>query len=255
MQFQFFPKFMICDAIDGAGKGAIPEVVKEWAQERGLRFFDAGKHAVDHHEIPSWDEVKKQNPDVLFVAEPTHEGVGRTIRLRLNKSKAFDPLTIAHAFAIDRFVLYEALVGLALRDGVYVVSDRAVTTSLVYQPIDAERRGGDRRAFAQVVEELPGNKYAMGFVPGMIMLLHADVDVAQARLESREKKDDSHFEEKEFQRKVAAAYWDKEFRDIYEKRGTKFADLVQAKDETRKETKQKAKQLWELYVASIEDKN
>lgn len=252
-----FPNLVMYDAIDGGGKGAITDAIKQWSEERGKRVFDASHHMRTMQEIPSWHQVKikSEGCNVLLVNEPTYTWIGKIIRDELSRKGMQEPysaITTAHALGGDRDVLYKRLVIPALKDGALVASDRGVITSLVYQPIQAEMYSGMSRAFfTGLVRGIPGNNQELNHAPGFLIIPQVDVDVAQARLNAREKKDDSLFEQEEMQRRVAEVYASESLRAFYERRGTLVEYLHVAPGETRDTTVRRAYDFFVEYAARL----
>lgn len=266
------PNLIICDAIDGAGKGAVPEVLKSWAQERSIPLFDHETYsqqrilteeeqrklgpAAELLRVPTWEDVKKMMPGckVLITAEPTWAGIGGLIRAEIiRKGKGYDygPFTTAHAYSLDRHILYERLVSPALREGCIVFSGRSVITSEVYQPVQATEAGYSKELMLGAIRGLAGNQLALNHVPGMMLIIHPDVDVAQQRLEKRTKDDKTDFERRTFQVQAAQGYFDERLVYSYERKGTKWAPYAQYPGETRETTKANIRKIVVPYIEKV----
>ncbi len=152
--------------------------------------------------------------------EPTLVGAGKRIREELiRRGSTASARRIAAAYAEDRAALYEAVIAPALWRGISVIQDRGVTTSLVYQPLDAARKG--ESLSVEEVASLPGNAacLAPSVLPDEILLLVVEPTEAMRRLGKREKQDDSFFETRTFQERVIEAFTSDWFRAFFEERG------------------------------------
>jgi dTMP kinase len=112
--------------------------------------------------------------EVVTTFEPGATPVGAAIRaLLLDGSDPVDPVAEALLMAADRAQHVATVVEPALARGVWVVSDRFVPSSLVYQ-------GAVREVGVAAVEEL--NRFATGaLAPDLVVVLDVDDDVAEAR--------------------------------------------------------------------------
>jgi 2'-deoxynucleoside 5'-phosphate N-hydrolase len=253
---KLYENLIVFDAIDGAGKGVVHEAVKEWARERKVPLCDAISLSVHSDHIPEWEDVKQAFPDckILLVAEPAFAWIGKIIRAELiQKGSSYSAFATAHAYSLDRDILYKRLVIPALKDGVVVVSDRGVITSEVYQPVQAETYNGySREFFLGCVRGMPGNQQELHHAPGMLLLLQVPVEVAMGRLTARMKDDHCLFEDLRFQQKVAAVYAGKELRNWYRRKGTEVIDVEVPPQESREQTKHKVRELWTEYAKKLD---
>jgi|GEM_PF-2108390 len=257
-QHRLFPNFAMIDAGDGGGKGVFYAAIKEWGVEQGLRPFDMLEYWKHIDYIPSWDELQRLAPgtDMLLLAEPTYAGVGKQVRDEItnktrNAIRPYDVRAIAQGFSLDRDILYKRLVIDALDSGAYVVSDRGVITSDVYQPVDAETRGYGKEFFRLLVRGLPGNQQAFNHSPGVFFVPRVPTEERMRRLNSRDgKNDDSIFETGSFQERISLEYDTPSLRSWYERRGSTFVYLDVPAGETPDVTKVRARAAWEEYVAA-----
>jgi len=251
--FKLYPNYLVYDAIDGAGKGAIHDALKELGKERGLRVFDAVEYFKKEDEIPLWEDVKQQGCDLLLVCEPTYTGIGKVIRKELtakDSPRKYSALSIAHAYALNRETLFKRLVMPALNEGIIVGSDRGVITSEHYQPAHAFLfENTSWEYFLGVVRGLPGNRLALAHVPGLLIIPHVKATIAMKRLEEREEKDDnSLFEVIHFQQLIARIYRGPLIKDSYQRKGSHIIDLNIPDGEERDVTKQRARKELESYL-------
>jgi dTMP kinase len=206
---------ILIESIDGAGKGTVIPVILE--------------------------ELAKRGREVLSVAEPTHEGIGKFIREEIIFAHAdghrYSGLVTAQMFAIDREVLYTQKI-LPWKDthpeGV-IVQDRGALSSLAYQPLQ------DAEVKLEWLLELRGNQIELANAPDALFILRIDPEEARRRLAARtDKQDNSVFEKEEFQKALAARYLDPVIQTPYRAAGTKI--LVIDAGGTREEVATRVKE-------------
>jgi len=188
--------YIMVDGPDGAGKGLI---------------------------LDSVESFLKKTHSVIRLCEPTMDGIGEVIRNELIKTgtgRDYSASTTAMACAIDREILYRKTVLPALEGKVYVIQDRGLPASLAYQTAQAGFL--KERLSLKDILSMPGNRLALANAPGLLLIPDVDVETAMQRLSEREKKDDSIFENPEFQKKVRDFYHSGKFRKIFSKAGTKI---------------------------------
>jgi len=124
----------------------------------------AGKSTVAEHVA---ERIGRLGKPVITVREPGGTELGEGIRaLLLDPTRAISPWAEAALFAASRAQLAAEIIRPALADGVWVLSDRTVYSSLAYQ-------GGGRRLGVQAVREL--NEIALdGVWPDRVVLLQVD---------------------------------------------------------------------------------
>jgi len=206
---------ILIESIDGAGKGTVIPVILE--------------------------ELARRGKEILHVAEPTHEGIGKFIREEIIFAHAdghrYSGLVTAQMFAIDREVLYTQKIlpwKAAHTDGV-VVQDRGALSSLAYQPLQ------DAEVKLEWLLELRGNQIELANAPDALFILHIDPAEAERRLTARtDKQDNSVFEKRDFQEKLAARYLDATIQAPYRAAGTKI--LVIDAGGTREEVAARVKE-------------
>ncbi len=206
-------RFLLIDGPDGAGKGVFLDTMRREAE--GKRILDLHTYWQAHGTHPGPDELA--GVDLLLSSEPTFVGAGKRIREELiRKGSTASARTIAQAYAEDRALLYEQVLIPALKRGIDIIQSRGVTTSLVYQPLDAEQKG--ESLTVEAVASLPGNQACLtaDALPDMILILTvSDPAELMHRLGKREKQDDSFFETKAFQERVLAAFTSDWFRNFF----------------------------------------
>jgi len=126
------------DGIDGSGKGTIIQHFGQWAKKRKMKVLDLRKYGQKYHSLPDPAELKKY--DVILSAEPTFSLIGRAIREELVKDnkRDYSAHATAQAFSLDRYLLYQRIIIPALKLGKHIFQERGVTTSIAYQPLQAE---------------------------------------------------------------------------------------------------------------------
>jgi thymidylate kinase len=187
--------------------------------------------------------------DFILSAEPTYTAIGKVIRdeiISTNRRHPYTALATAHAYALDRNVLYNRLLIDALVAGKYVVQDRGFVTSMVYQSVQGQQEG---LALDDILS-LPGNALAQQHMPGLLIILSIDPEVARKRGDGRAKKDDAIFEKDDFQRRIAEVYSSDWLREFFEQRGTTVAYLDMGKLPTPADTARKTVEVWENYLKS-----
>lgn len=166
----------------------------------------------------------------MVVCEPSQGTVGQLIRNRLTPG-SITPLSegcLPWLFAADRKDLHDRLIGPAIHNGLVVISDRSVMSSLVYQSIDNEL----------TLEQVWDINEGAFWQPDLVLYLDLPVEVAISRMDQRERKD--RFEKGEFLSRARETYHDAS--DFMAGRGitVRRIDSSGSKDET-----------WSLVCAAI----
>jgi thymidylate kinase len=171
-------RYIMVDGIDGSGKSTVTSAVRDWADARLMRTFRLDTWCRDQGTIPRFEEVADK--DVYFVFEPTKAWAGSAVRYEMiGAGSQYSGVEQAHGFALDRLILHRRLILPALAAGKTVVSDRGVTTSIVYQPM---MPGGPT---LEELLALPGNQVAMKNRPDHLVIACIPPAKALARLPSR----------------------------------------------------------------------
>ena len=229
--------FVMIDGPDGTGKGTLLEGMKKWAVYKGIKVLDLREYAKKNNSLPDIDTLIKYS--VIVSSEPTYSSVGKAIRdIFISNESEYNPIEIAHAFALDRHMLYNQVIIPALDRGIHVFQERGVITSLVYQPLQSED------ITVGEIASLPGNKIALRTIPDIMIIAMTTPEEASVRLFNRcDKRDDSMFENIEFQRKVNQAYKEDWVREFFSKRGARFIYIDTSSPLTTQDTEKKAKEL------------
>lgn len=205
---------IMIDGIDGSGKSSVVAALKQYLTGEGNAIFDLKDYWLSQGKYPDYHELKSY--DFIFTGEPTYIGIGKVLREELLKNgNNYPEKAIAHAFSLDRIVLYNKIIIPALNDNKFIVSDRGVSTSLCYQTLSGKLSLKD-------LTEMAGNSLALEHAPDHLIILKVDPKIAISRLEKRtEKKDDVIFEKLNFQTKAAKLFYSEEFKKLFEAHGTK----------------------------------
>jgi thymidylate kinase len=229
-------RFIMVDGLDGSGKGVVVRAMKEQYTAAGKKVFDLNDFWKEKNNIPEIDEVLDY--DVIISSEPTFGMIGKVIREEIihvnSHNRVYSGLSTAHAFALDREILYQKLIIPAIKKGKTVIQERGVVTSLVYQPVQHEKLD------LSTVMMLPGNKLALSHAPDMLIITKVSPETVMHRLETREKKDHAIFENLLFQRKIEDRYESEWLRRLFEQRGSKVVYMDTNPPMTEKGTSEAA---------------
>jgi len=142
--------------------------------------------------------LRDRGHEVVATAEPGGTPLGTAVRRLLLDGEAIDPRAEALLMAADRAEHVAAVIRPALARGAWVVSDRHVPSSLVYQ-------GVVRGLGVEAVADLSSFATA-GTVPDLVVLLDVSDETAAARRSAEE--DRMEREGDGFHAQVRAAYRD-----------------------------------------------
>ena len=210
--------FIMLDGIDGSGKSTILDAWKKEIAAQGNGIFDLKNYWQTTGRYPELSEMRAY--DFVFSCEPTYTGVGRVIRDELVKHEDYPPQAIAHAFSLDRLVLYHKIIVPLLQQGKCVIQDRGVSSSLAYQSAQHDELTFD------ILAGLPGNSLALENRPDYLILAELSAEEAIERLSRRTgKQDEAIFEKLEFMKRLEAQYSDERFRNLFIDRGTRIMEL------------------------------
>jgi len=235
-------KFLMVDGLDGAGKGVVIDALKEHFKKQEMNILDLREYWKENNEIPEISEIEEY--DVICSAEPTFSMVGKVIREEIvrDNERKYSALSTAHAFALDREILYKKLLIPAREQGKIILQERGVITSLVYQPIQLERIN------LKDVMNLPGNRIALKNAPDVLVIMKAEPQTVMHRLKSRGKKDHAIFENLLFQRKVELRYESGWLKSLFENFGSKVVYLDTNAPRTELDTQENAVKIWKEQV-------
>lgn len=175
-------KFIVIEGADGAGTTTQSKAIVQMLKNDGIK--------------------------AEWTCEPTDKPIGRLIRKILQKHDIIDwcanwsppAQTLAMLFMADRIDHVESFIKPALRDGVTVVSDRYVHSTLIYQSLALSGHIADPRGW--LIEA--GKRI---YPADLVIILDVDLSVMQERRSQRSGKSEL-FEDEEFQKLVIASYRD-----------------------------------------------
>lgn len=206
------------DGIAGSGKSTLVRAAETWARACGHRVFDLGAWSREHADPPRFEEIGEH--DVYFTFEPTRQWMGAAIRFELSRTdQPYSGASLAHAFALDREIMYKRLILPALAAGKTVIQERGVCTSIAYQPI---------MPGALALEDilaLPGNALALSRAPDHFIHARLDPAVAVERLKGRGDESRGVFADIDLLRRVDERFRSDWFRELFQSRGTTLHDL------------------------------
>ncbi len=230
-------RLVVADGLDGSGKGVIIDALGEWAEAHGMKVLDLR----DGSELPEPEDLESYG--AILSAEPTFSFVGKAIRDELirENNRKYSAWSLAHAFALDREILYKRVIIPAISAGKHVFQERGVITSFVYQPVQ-------ERIQVSELMQLPGNRLAMQYAPDLLIISRIKPETVMARLGVRSKKDSSIFDNLSFQSKISERYGSEWLRSLFEQRSSKVVYLDTDEPRTVSDTKRTAVELWQGFV-------
>jgi thymidylate kinase len=209
-------QFIMVDGMTGSGKSTVLNAVQAWTEEQGHRVFRLSDWT--DHEPPQFEKLSDY--DVFFTYEPTRTWTGRAIRYELSRAdNPYGGEELAHAFALDRQIMYKRLVIPALKAGKIVIQDRGISSSLVYQPVMHDA------VTEEFIMNLPGNKLALEHAPDHLILTSVCAHEAHRRIHARDDESKGVFAQLEFllkQEERFAADW---LHSIFKKHGSRVYQL------------------------------
>ncbi len=213
--------FIVFESIDGAGKGTISKVFSSII--RGEKpVFDIDEYSKEKGFLPQFlDENKSfyidpSKYDFYKTSEPTSVGIGKNIREHVLKFDFlnYSPLDIALQFSLDRRALYERVIIPLKERKKFIIQERSVVSSLVYQVEHSKFFGGKKLSLKEV-SLLEGNKIALEKenMFDILFILYLPLEEAMKRLKERTKSDDVFYEQKiAFQKSLLEKYQSKELK-------------------------------------------
>jgi len=233
-------KFIMIDGLDGSGKGVIIDALKEWAEAQGMKVLDLREYC-KKNELPEPEEIREY--EVIVSAEPTFFYVGKAIREEFIKAsnRSYSAMSIAYAFSLDREILYKRVIIPAIKEGKYIFQERGITASLIYQPVQ------DRIQLSELLR-LPGNKLAVQYAPHLLMVAQVSPETVIQRLNKRQKKDNSIFDNISFQRKLEERYNSPWLKNLFERYGSTVVYIDTDMPKTVEDTKKEAIDLWQKFI-------
>lgn len=210
--------FILIDGIVGSGKTTVIQAMFDALTAQGLCCFRLQDWKSERP--PTFAEIA--DFDVYFMFEPTRQWIGAALREEMSQTEhPYGGEELAHAFALDRQIMYRRVILPALKAGKTVVQDRGVSTSIIYQPIQP-----NSLSLEQILD-LPGNKLALEHTPHHLVLTSTPVEhvVDRIRLRPASQGAAGVFADVELARRVDARYREPWFRELFESRGTQIHTL------------------------------
>jgi dTMP kinase len=233
--------FVMVEGLDGSGKGIAVSGLRDYFISQGKKVFDLREHWKENPTIPEISEIMEY--DVICSCEPTYSFVGKAIRDELirNSLRKYSGMTTAHAFSLDREILYKKLILPAIKEGKIVIQERGVPTSLVYQPIQNETIN------LKEIINLPGNKLAIKSAPDLLIIVRIEPIETMNRLKERHKNDNAIFENLVFQQKAQVRFESDWLNNLFTSFGSKIVYLDTNPPFSVEDTKKKAV---DIYLAN-----
>src|SRR3989338_8139521 len=209
-------RFIMVDGILGSGKSTILKTIHEWAQSCQHKTFRLQDWT--QAQPPRFEDIAEF--DVYFTYEPTRTWVGGAIRYELSQEKQpYGGEELAHAFALDRQIMYRRLIIPALNAGKTIIQDRGVSTSLVYQPIMQDARS------LEIIMALPGNKLALEYAPNDLILTKLSAEESFKRILSRNEESKGVFGQLAFLKQLEQRFEEPWLKNLFESHGTTLNQL------------------------------
>ncbi len=208
--------FIMIDGIAGSGKTTVIQAMFKELVARGLRCFRLQDWKETHP--PRFEEIP--DFDVYFTSEPTRQWIGAAIREEMSRvDQLYGGEELAHAFALDREIMYRRLIIPAKRAKKIIIQDRGFSTSLAYQVAMPGALS------FEAIGSLPGNILALVHAPDALILTTIPVQMAISRISLRHDDNKGVFQDPVLLTKVADNFKSKNFRALFEESGTRIFDL------------------------------
>lgn len=234
-------RFVMVDGLDGSGKGVIVNALKKWAEQKQLKVLDLRTYCKEKNRFPEPEEIN--DFDVIVSCEMSYCWVGGALREEIvrKSNRSYSTISTAHAFSLDREILYKRVIIPALKQNKYVFQERGVITSIVYQPVQGNISLTD-------IMRLPGNKLALQNAPDILIISQVAPETVMQRLSQRQKHDKAIFEEINFQRKVEQRYNSQWLKNLFESHGSRVIYLDTNFPKTAEDTEKETIKIWEDFL-------
>jgi len=234
-------RFVMVDGPDGSGKGVIVNALKKWAEQKQIKVFDLRDYCRENNRFPEPEEIN--DFDAIISSEMSYCWVGSALREEIvrKNNRDYSITSTAHAFSLDREILYKMVIIPALKQGKYVFQERGVISSVVYQPVQGNIPLTE-------IMRLPGNKLALQNSPNLLIISQVAPETIMQRLSQRQKHDKAIFEEINFQRRVEQRYNSQWLKNLFENHGSKVVYLDANFPKTVEETEKEAIKIWEDFI-------
>lgn len=236
--------FAVVDGLDGIGKGVVEQAVRNYIVERfGCGIFDTvgfSKGRKRMAELSDIFDIPEFRGHTVVTAEPSYAWIGRAIRDEIiKKGNNYSVEAEIQSYSLDRLVQMRRIVIPSLESGLNVLQNRCFVSTLCYQCVRAEEEGMDLYKVRAVILNHEATKLQCRYRPDLLVIpTIKDVNELVKRLEERDKKDNSRFENAEFQGKLKPHYGSSWLKDFFENYGTRVAylDAGISEEDTRRQT-------------------
>jgi thymidylate kinase len=205
--------FIMLDGIDGSGKSTIISVWATYLEALGKRVFYLKEYWELYGAHPTPADAMEY--DVIISAEPTSVWIGAAIRQEMiQQGNSYSAIATAHAYALDRLILYTRFLLPLRAAGKLIIQDRGVSTSLCYQSLQGDIP-------LSTLAAIEGNAFALDHAPDALVLTHIDPTVALSRIDTRyEKQDNAIFEQQNFLIRAHEQFHSEAYQSYFTTRGT-----------------------------------
>jgi len=234
-------RFVMVDGPDGSGKGIIVNALKKWAEQQQIKVFNLRDYCRENNRFPEPEEIN--DFDAIISSEMSYCWVGNALREEIvrKNNRNYSITSTAHAFSLDREILYNMVIIPALKQGKYVFQERGVISSIVYQPVQGN-------ISLTEIMRLPGNKLALQNSPNLLIISQVAPETIMQRLSQRQKQNKAIFEEINFQRRVEQRYNSQWLKNLFESHGSKVVYLDTNFPKTVDDTEKEAIKIWEDFL-------
>ena len=231
--------YIVVDGLDGIGKGEVERALISFEQRSGKAVFDTIAHSKAYETLPELEDfwgIPYPHFNSIIVAEPTYEGIGKTIREEIisekakEKGRTYSASAQIEMYSRNREVQLKVVVIPAREHGINVFSSRSCCSTCTYQVQKATEEGKNLEKTLKEVLNHEGNKLQLNNCAPSLLIIPTinDVSELESRIEDRgmnRKKDHAIFEDIKFQGKLKPLYESDWLREIFESHGTKVAYL------------------------------
>ncbi len=225
-------KFTILEGLDGVGKGVVKKAIEQYEEERGRYIHncmqDLNDFPIDMEVAFKMGSAPDREGFLFSTSEPSFYGIGKAIREEIiqNNQRLYSSDTQIQTFSLDRLIQMRRVVVPCLVRGYDVLQERNFVSTLTYQSLVASKEGESLDDVKRKILEQEGSKIQLEYAPNlMIISTIGNVSELIHRLEKREKKDNSEFENLQFQTELKPFYEDAWLREFFKSHGTTVAYL------------------------------
>ena len=249
--------FVMTDGLDGVGKGTSEIAILDFLKSKGLRVFDQVAWEKEHRARPRYVRLSPNDHgvididsfDVAYLGEPSYVGTGWDVRFEQiashNKGKYSARETLM-GYSLNRLIHYERCVIPLLAAGKNIVQSRGLPASDCYQGLQADQEGNPLTKMD--IFSHRGNRLAIEHKPNLLIIpTIKDPSALEARLQNREKQDDTFLEGLPFQLALKPYFERESLRKLFEDAGSKvtYIDAGISVEETKKQAVDAVRYLFE----------